>query len=144
MANPKLRFLKENDGRSGEVTYYVQLPTTAVKCLPPSRAYTVFPAATVSSYHLSTTADIETDRRPASQQSNIPLRRRPSASTIHVSSPGSVCEKEVRRQSLISLRQSQAASILHNQQCTTKDGTPSTPEVQPTLVRSTRKAHKKL
>ncbi|GFN74530.1 hypothetical protein PoB_000103600 [Plakobranchus ocellatus] len=127
---------RKNDGCYDEVTYYVPLPSTADKCLSPSHASIVFSAATVSSDLQSATADIEADRRPALLQNNISIRGRSEASTTHVLSPGSVCEQVVRRQSLIPVRQSPAASTQQNQQGTAKDGT-KTPEVQPTLRRST-------
>ncbi|GFN76438.1 hypothetical protein PoB_000294400 [Plakobranchus ocellatus] len=65
---------RENDGR--EVTYYVPLPSTADKCLPPSHASTLFPAETVSSDFQPTTANIEADRRPASRQSNVAIHQK--------------------------------------------------------------------
>ncbi|GFN96306.1 hypothetical protein PoB_002281200 [Plakobranchus ocellatus] len=123
----------EDDGCSGEVTYYIQLPPTADKYPSSSHAFTVFPAATVSSDLQPIATDNEADTRPASRQSNIPLRSRSSASTTRVSSPGGVCERRLRRQSLIPVLKNPAASRQLDHQDTTKDGTASTLEVQPAL-----------
>ncbi|GFO08086.1 hypothetical protein PoB_003459100, partial [Plakobranchus ocellatus] len=135
---------REDGGCSGEVTYYIQLPPTADKCPSPSHASTVFPAATVSSDLQTMATDNEADTRFASRLSNIPVRSRSPASTTRVSSPGSVCERGLRRQSLIPVQQNPAASRQLDHQGTTKDGAASAQEVQPALRRSTRLAHKKM
>ncbi|GFO16844.1 hypothetical protein PoB_004334900 [Plakobranchus ocellatus] len=134
----------EDGGCSGEVTYYIQLPSTADKCPSPSHASTVFPAATVSSDLQPMATDNEADTRSASRQSNMPVRSRSPASTTRVSSPGYVCERGLRRQSLIPIRQNPAASRPLDHQGTTKDGAASAQEVQPALRKSTRLAHKKM
>ncbi|GFO18490.1 Pol polyprotein [Plakobranchus ocellatus] len=128
----------EDGGCSGEVTYYIQLPPTADKYPSPSHASTVFPEATVSSDLPTMATDNEAYTRSASRQSNIPVRSRSPASTTRV------CERGLRRQSLIPVQQNPAASRQPDHQGTTKDGTASTPEVQPALRRSTRLAHKKM
>ncbi|GFO17697.1 hypothetical protein PoB_004420200 [Plakobranchus ocellatus] len=62
------------------------------------------------------------DSRPASQKSKIPVRSRSSASITNGSSSGRVCERELRRQSFIPVRQNPAASRQLDHQGTTKDG----------------------